>query len=43
MAGFQLEVEIIKKAGEGFSSMFNKPRNGAAPAVPMPPPAPPVK
>jgi hypothetical protein len=45
MAGFQLEVEIIKKAGEGFSSMFNKPRNGAAPAVPMPiasaPPAPP--
>jgi hypothetical protein len=45
MAGFQLEVEIIKKAGEGFSSMFNKPRNGAAPAVPIPiasaPPAPP--
>jgi hypothetical protein len=35
MAGFQLEVEIIKKAGEGFSNMFNKPRNGAAPAVPM--------
>jgi len=45
MAGFQLEVEIIKKAGEGFSSMFNKPRNGAAPALPIPiasaPPAPP--
>ena len=47
MAGFQLEVEIIKKAGEGFSSMFNKPRNGAAPPLPMPiasaPPAPPIK
>lgn len=45
MVGFQLEVEIIKKAGEGFSSMFNKPRNGA-PAVAMPfptaPPAAPV-
>jgi hypothetical protein len=45
MAGFQLEVEFIKKASEGVSNIFNKPRNGPAAAAIMPsaPPAPPVK
>jgi len=45
MAGFQLEVEFIKKASASVSSLLNTPRNSAAPAVPMPiataPPAPP--
>ena len=45
IAGFQLEVEFIKKASVSVSSLLNTPRNGAAPAVPMPiataPPAPP--
>jgi hypothetical protein len=41
MVGFQLEIEFIKKASEGVSSIFNKPRN--APVMPSAPPMPPLQ